>query len=98
MIGTCEKIHFLLVGWPCRNGKFRLLKEETKKFLRELLQGGYRASAIGLALVLAIFIGFLLGYYADQTFGTGYFFTFIGLILGIIAGFRNVYIMGKRFK
>jgi ATP synthase protein I len=74
------------------------LKEETKKFLRELLQGGYRASAIGLALVLAIFIGFLLGYYLDQTLGTGYFFTFVGLILGIIAGFRNVYIMGKRFK
>jgi ATP synthase protein I len=74
------------------------LKEETKKFIKELLQGGYRASAIGMALVLAIFIGFGLGYLLDNTFGTGNFFKMVGLILGVIAGFRNVYIMGKKFK
>ncbi len=75
-----------------------LLKEETRKFLKELLQGGYRASAIGMSLVLAIFIGFFLGYLLDKYFGTGYFLTIVGLILGVIAGFRNVYIMGKKFK
>jgi len=74
------------------------LKEDTKKFLKELLQGGYRASAIGMSLVLAIFIGFFLGYLLDKYFGTGYFLTIVGLILGVIAGFRNVYIMGKKFK
>jgi ATP synthase protein I len=74
------------------------LKEDTKKFLKELFSGGYRASAIGLALVLAIFIGFFLGYLLDNFFGTSYFFKIVGFILGVIAGFRNVYLMGKKFK
>jgi ATP synthase protein I len=72
------------------------LKEETKKFLKELFSGGYQASAIGLALVLSIFIGAALGYFLDYLLNTGYFFKITGLILGIIAGFRNVYIMGKK--
>jgi ATP synthase protein I len=74
------------------------LKEETKKFLKELFSGGYRASAIGLSLVFAIFIGGFIGYLLDGYFGTGYLFKIIGLLVGIIAGFRNVYIMGKKFQ
>jgi ATP synthase protein I len=72
------------------------LKDETKKFVKELFQGGYNASAIGMALALAIFIGFFLGYFLDRYFGTDYIFKIIGLIMGIIAGFRNVYLMGKK--
>jgi F0F1-type ATP synthase assembly protein I len=34
----------------------------------------------------------------DNYFETGYLFKIIGLIVGIIAGFRNVYIMGKKFQ
>ena len=71
------------------------MKEDTKKFWKELMSGGYRASAIGLTLVFAIFIGFFLGYWLDSTFDTG-FFKYIGLIVGIIAGFRQVYLMGQR--
>ena len=74
------------------------LREDTKKFLKELFQGGYRASAIGMALALAIFIGFFIGYFLDRYFGTDYVFKIIGLILGIIAGFRNVYLMGKKLE
>lgn len=75
------------------------MKEETKKFLKELFQGGYRASAIGLSLVLAIFIGFFLGYALDKyVFHTDYFFKIVGFILGVIAGFRNVYILGKKLE
>jgi len=73
------------------------VKEETKKFIKELLQGGYRASAIGLSLVLAILIGFGLGYWLSLIFENR-IFIYIGLILGIIAGFRNLYLMGKRYK
>lgn len=73
------------------------MKEETKKFIKELLQGGYRASAIGLSLVLAILIGFGLGYWLSLIFENR-IFIYIGLILGIIAGFRNLYLMGKRYK
>jgi ATP synthase protein I len=74
------------------------LKEDTKKFLRELFSGGYRASSIGFSLVFAIFIGALIGYWIDNYFQTGYLFKIIGLIVGIIAGFRNVYLMGKKFQ
>jgi ATP synthase protein I len=74
------------------------LKEDTKKFLKELFAGGYRASTIGMALVFAIFIGGFVGYLLDNYFGTGYLFKIIGLLVGIIAGFRNVYIMGKKFQ
>jgi len=74
------------------------LRQDTKNFLKELFAGGYRASSIGMALVFAIFIGAFIGYLLDNYFGTGYLFKIIGLIMGIIAGFRNVYIMGKKFQ
>lgn len=74
------------------------MKQDTKKFLKELFQGGYRASSIGLTLVFAIFIGGFIGYLLDNYFGTDYIFKIIGLIFGIVAGFRQVYVMGKKFK
>lgn len=61
------------------------------------MKGGYRASAVGLSLVLAIVIGGALGYWLAKTFDSMFFF-YLGLILGIIAGFRNLYVMSKRFK
>jgi ATP synthase protein I len=73
------------------------LREDTKKFLKELFQGGYRASAIGFSLVLAIFIGGFIGWWLSNVFNNNIFF-YIGLILGIIAGFRNLYVMSKRMK
>jgi ATP synthase protein I len=74
------------------------LKEDTKKFLRELFSGGYRASSIGFALVFSIAIGWGLGYWlATQVFDNMIFF-YIGLIIGIVAGFRNVYILGKKYQ
>ncbi len=73
------------------------MKEETKKFIKELMTGGYKASAIGLSLVLAIVIGGGLGYFLAEYTGKTYWF-YIGLVLGIIAGFRNLYIMGKKYE
>jgi ATP synthase protein I len=73
------------------------LKEDTKQFLKELFAGGYKASTIGFALVFAIAIGGGLGYWLSQVFNNMLFF-YLGLILGIIAGFRNLYIIGKRTK
>ena len=61
------------------------------------MSGGYKASAIGLSLVLAIVIGGGLGYFMSEYTGKTYWF-YIGLILGIIAGFRNLYIMGQKYE
>jgi ATP synthase protein I len=74
------------------------LKEDTKKFLKELFSGGFQASTIGMTLVFCILIGGFVGYLLDNYFGTGYLFKIIGLIMGIVAGFRNVYVMGKKFQ
>jgi len=74
------------------------LKPDTKKFLKEIFSGGYKASTIGMTLVFSIFIGGFFGYLLDNYFNTGYLFKIIGLIVGIIAGFRNVYLMGKKFQ
>ncbi len=74
------------------------MRDDTKKFLKELFQGGYRASSIGMVLVFSIFIGAFIGYLLDNYFGTDYIFKLIGLIFGIVAGFRQVYLMGKKYK
>ena len=73
------------------------LREDTKKFLKDLFSGGYKASAIGLSLVLAIAIGGAIGWWLANYFNNNIFF-YIGLILGIIAGFRNLYLMGKKLE
>lgn len=73
------------------------MEENTKKYLKDLFGGLYKASAIGFSLVLAIAIGGAAGWYLSQYFDNMVFF-YLGLILGIIAGFRNLYIMSKRTK
>lgn len=57
-----------------------------------------QASSMGISLVLATVIGLGIGYYLDHHVftGTSPWFTLIFLIIGIIAGFRNLYIIGKR--
>jgi ATP synthase protein I len=74
------------------------VRQDTKNFLKEIFSGGYQASAIGMALVFSIAIGGGLGYWlATRVFDNMIFF-YIGLIVGIIAGFRNVYLMGKKIQ
>ncbi|MDR1870588.1 MAG: AtpZ/AtpI family protein [Deltaproteobacteria bacterium] len=54
------------------------------------------ASSIGLALVFSILLGALGGYYVDKHFATSPFGFIIGLLLGVVAGFRNVYVLAQR--
>ena len=61
------------------------------------MSGGYKASAIGLSLVLAIVIGGGLGYFMSEYTGKTYWL-YIGLIAGIIAGFWNLYVMGQKYE
>jgi F0F1-type ATP synthase assembly protein I len=53
-------------------------------------------SSMGISFVLAIFIGVLIGRQLDKWLGTGPWFFFIFLLFGIIAGFRNLYIITNR--
>ena len=62
------------------------MDKETKRSLRELAY----YSSLGLSVALSIFIGLAVGIYLDRRFETSPWFTLIFLVIGIIAGFRNI--------
>jgi len=68
------------------------VKPETREYFRILA----RASSMGLAMVLATVIGLVIGYYLDKLFGTFPWLMLIFFGFGIVAGFRNLYILLKR--
>ena len=63
-----------------------------KPFFRQLLQ----ASTVGISLVLSTFVGLAIGYGLDSLFHSSPWLTIIFLILGIIAGFRELLRMAKK--
>jgi len=68
------------------------MDSETKKLGIQMAL----ASSIGIAMVLAIFGCLLLGSYLDRKFDSGHVFTIVFLLIGISAGFRNIYVLIKR--
>lgn len=68
------------------------MEEERKDFLRWL---GV-LSTVGINIVAATVIGFLIGYYLDLLFGTKPWLMILFLILGIIAGFRSLFSILRR--
>ncbi len=63
------------------------MKRETRRQFREL---AYFAS-IGLSVSLSVFIGLAVGVYLDRkVFHTTPWLTLICLVLGIVAGYRNI--------
>ncbi|NOQ40912.1 MAG: magnesium transporter [Desulfuromusa sp.] len=53
-------------------------------------------SSVGISLVAAILIGLAMGVYLDRWLDTSPLFTLIMLLIGVISGFRNVYILTTR--
>ncbi len=53
-------------------------------------------SSVGISLVASILIGLAMGVYLDQWLDTRPLFTLIMLLIGVISGFRNVYILTTR--
>ena len=68
------------------------MQEETRKYIKLLAL----VSTMGISMVLAIVIAIAIGYYLDKWFQTSPLFFLIFMILGIVAGFRNIYIIMKR--
>lgn len=64
------------------------MKKETKKLFREL----WYYSSLSFSIALAIVIGLAIGLWLDTRYDTSPWFTLIFLGLGIIAGFRNIYL------
>lgn len=55
----------------------------------------WRASMVGINLVAATFVGFVIGYYLDKWLGTRPWLTLVFLLLGIITGFRDLFRMAR---
>jgi ATP synthase protein I len=68
------------------------MKKETKKLFREL----WYYSSLSFSIALAIVIGLAIGYWLDTRYDTSPWFTLVFLGLGIIAGFRNIYLAMKK--
>ena len=65
------------------------MDNETRKYAMQMAF----ASTIGIAMILAIFGCLLLGVYLDRKFDSGHIFSVIFLLIGIAAGFRNIYVL-----
>jgi ATP synthase protein I len=63
---------------------------------RQLIKSLGFLSGVGISMVAAILIGMAMGYYLDKWLGTSPWFLLIFLLFGIIAGFRNIYILTDR--
>jgi ATP synthase protein I len=63
---------------------------------RQLFKSLGFLSSVGISLVASILIGLAMGVYLDRWLDTRPLFTLIMLVIGVISGFRNVYILTNR--
>ena len=70
------------------------MKRDTRRLLRELAY----YSSLGFQIALSVVIGLAAGIYLDRRFGTTPWLTLIFLGMGIVAGFRNIWIALKKSR
>lgn len=70
------------------------MKKEDISYLKELAY----YSSIGLSVALSIVIGLAVGLFLDGYFGTRPVCTLIFIILGIVAGYRNIGLAIKKSR
>ena len=63
------------------------MEDDTKGLIRQL----GKISIIGIEMVVSTFVGLAIGVFLDRKFETAPVFTIVFLIVGIIAGYRNVF-------
>ncbi|MDP2681910.1 MAG: AtpZ/AtpI family protein [Deltaproteobacteria bacterium] len=69
------------------------MEEKNEGFLKKVTW----LSSLGISMVVATFVGLYIGVYLDRVFSTDPWFTIIFLIIGIVAGFRNIYTLIKKY-
>lgn len=70
------------------------MKKETRQMIKEL--GWY--SALGMSVAFSVFIGLFIGLFLDKAFGTTPYLMFVFLIMGIVAGFKNIHLAMKKVE
>ena len=63
---------------------------------RQLMRSLGFLSSLGICMVASSFIGLFIGYSLDKWLGTSPWMTLIWLVIGIISGFRNIFILTRR--
>ncbi|MBQ9563655.1 MAG: AtpZ/AtpI family protein [Lachnospiraceae bacterium] len=67
-----------------------------KKKDREILRAWTLVLQIGISMMVPVFVGFFLGKWLDERLGTGFLMpVFLGL--GMLAAFRNTYLLLKGY-
>ena len=67
---------------------------QSKKQLKALA----RVGGLGIEMALSTVIGLFAGRWVDGELGTRPFAMLFGLLLGVAAGFRSVYLTARRLK
>jgi ATP synthase protein I len=94
-VKSCFCFNIMILKGPYFRNQKVFMKRETRRQIKELAY----YSSIGLSISLSIFIGLALGVYLDRhVFDTTPWFTIIFLILGVIAGYRNIGLAIKKAK
>ena len=62
---------------------------------RKQLQLAARFASAGLELAIAIVVGYFGGRLLDGWLGTAPYLAYVGLVLGIVAGFRNLFLLAR---
>lgn len=70
------------------------MEEKDRKLIRML---GV-LSTVGITMVIATVIGFYIGHWLDRVFGTAPWLTLIFLLLGLVAGFKNLFDYTKKVQ
>ena len=68
------------------------MSDDKKVLFRNLAM----VSSMGISVVMAIAIGVWFGLALDRWFGTRPWFFYIFLLIGIAAGFKNIYVIAGR--
>ena len=87
-----------------RNGLFFCFKirkknegtEKNMKLDRKVMKGIVMITQIGISMLVPIFLCVFIGMKLDNWLHTN-FITIIGIILGIVVAYRNIYMMTKQF-
>ena len=79
------------------NAHFKGAVMPEDKNERGFFKGLAMLASMGIAMVVSTFIGLIIGIYLDKYFDTKPWLTIIFLVLGIAAGFRNIYEMTRKY-
>lgn len=63
---------------------------------RKQLKVAHRVGAVGTEMAVATLIGYFGGAWLDGRFGTSPYLMYIGLVLGVLAGFKGLFDFARK--